>query len=562
MADVTPVHGPIGPQDPTGKKEKKAENPEKFQEEMKIQKVREIDPEQSKKRKRREEQEDEEVEEKPEPPAPTSNQNLEASPYEVQAAGTKRPPPTLGEAPSDPIPYAKTSVVSYSESEQAGGALQNEDDSFTQSLPPPPTAAPSSGGGDQPPPQDMAQGQPSPPPSQTPDMGGFEEPGFPAMPGEQAQTSQPQPSQQPSQTGQATQPQTTQGTQTTPSESSQDKQESQSSPGKKTPPVILPGTPLKKEDKAPPLKGSKAPPKPETPEPTKPSPQKPPSVRGEPTPSSSTPKEETRPAPAASQPSAPPVKPEGGTATPSTPTGLPTPPGPQESLAQKEGFFETFAKAEPAKEEKPAPAKTTKKEGKEEEEVAASGVGVPVLPAEKSESMQQEKHDTKHHDESISSQSGLPGTEAAPLLSGPVEGPLAPPPSAPAFTRLHPQILDLFERMTGVITVVQMQGKSETTIHLTSPQFASSVFFGSQIIIEEFSTAPKAYNVQLLGTAQAIKTFDENVEVLLNSFQTGNYNFKINRIETGLTPSEKPLFSRKEKISGEEKGQQEGEQQQ
>jgi hypothetical protein len=119
----------------------------------------------------------------------------------------------------------------------------------------------------------------------------------------------------------------------------------------------------------------------------------------------------------------------------------------------------------------------------------------------------------------------------------------------PPYAMMHPEVQELFDRMVGVMTVMNMSGLTETVITLNMPQFASSVFFGTQIIIHEFSSAPQAFNIQLNGTPQAVDLFQNNVEDLMAAFQSGNYNFRVNRLDTGYF-SEKPLFRRKEKAEG------------
>jgi hypothetical protein len=150
----------------------------------------------------------------------------------------------------------------------------------------------------------------------------------------------------------------------------------------------------------------------------------------------------------------------------------------------------------------------------------------------------------------------LPTIEELPTAMGqPTD--LAPAPDVPSaieplppYASLPSQVQELFDRMAGVMTVMQLSGMTETVITLNAPQFASSVFFGSQIIIQEFSTAPKAFNVQLNGQPQAVALFQEHTDDLMAAFQKGNYAFRINRLETGHQ-TDRPLFKRKESASGD-----------
>jgi hypothetical protein len=120
-------------------------------------------------------------------------------------------------------------------------------------------------------------------------------------------------------------------------------------------------------------------------------------------------------------------------------------------------------------------------------------------------------------------------------------------PIGSSYLSLPPQILDIFERMAGVMTVMTASGISETTIHLNAESFASSVFYGSQIIIKEYSTAPKEFNIQFNTTERAAPIFQAHVDDLLAAFQGGKYAFRVRRCETALLEREPFLFKRKEK---------------
>ncbi len=157
------------------------------------------------------------------------------------------------------------------------------------------------------------------------------------------------------------------------------------------------------------------------------------------------------------------------------------------------------------------------------------------------------------------SEAGLEGAgagaltpEALPTL--PTDLGAAPIATTP-YANLHPEVMNLFDRMVGVMTVMTMSGMTETVITLNAPQFASSVFFGTQIIIQEYSTAPMAFNIQINSTPQAMSLFQGNMNDLMAAFQYGKYNFRVNRLETGYLTEERPLFKRKESISGDQQDQ-------
>ncbi len=212
--------------------------------------------------------------------------------------------------------------------------------------------------------------------------------------------------------------------------------------------------------------------------------------------------------------------------------------------AETAGFFEQMGKDEGERE--------GRKQAKTPEELAQEAAiqGATPPPATPFAPSLDEKGGKKVEGKEISEEMAA----GAPLpVPGELPGLAAPPPppeALPSYANIPPQVMELFDRMVGVMTVMSMSGITETVITLNSPQFASSVFFGSQIIIQEYSTAPQAYNIQLNGTPQAVALFQGNADDLLAAFQAGNYNFRVNRLETGHL-TERPLFKRKEKAGGD-----------
>jgi hypothetical protein len=150
-------------------------------------------------------------------------------------------------------------------------------------------------------------------------------------------------------------------------------------------------------------------------------------------------------------------------------------------------------------------------------------------------------------------QQGSPATTPASTTLGPLF--IAPPPQvAPAYTLLNGEMLALFEKMVSQIFIMQANGLNETTIHLNTSEFSSSIFSGAQIVIREYSTAPLAFNIEFLGTAQNTLYFEQNIASLRAAFASEKRNYSIHRIDSRLQQKgEKPLFHRKEKTSDKEK---------
>jgi len=214
----------------------------------------------------------------------------------------------------------------------------------------------------------------------------------------------------------------------------------------------------------------------------------------------------------------------------------------QPAKEEKEKFFTEFTKLE-----------GKKPSGKPGVEEVISAEETPSIIAPSQPQMgkeEEEKEKGKSKEEKALEIAGVPETAAPPLAAFEVPAPAAP---LPSYVNLSPQVLEMFERMVGVMTVMVDTSIRETTVTLNAPQFASSVFYGSQIIIQEFSTAPHSYNIQFIGNSNAVALFQGNADDLLAAFQSGNYNFRVNRLEASLFPSERPLFKRKESISEEKK---------
>ncbi len=272
-----------------------------------------------------------------------------------------------------------------------------------------------------------------------------------------------------------------------------------------------------------------------------PSGKKPPSPPVGPPPTKKTPPFGMAPKPFAPQKKeAGPVKTEGGTTAAEMEE--------RESTAKVQdttGFFEQLGKEGEGGKKGMTPVKTPEEEEGEVQGVVPLGQPTPFAAGvEEKEGKKEEGKETPPEMGAAIPQ--IPGELPGALPSPPTPEPLSP------YAHLHPEVMELFDRMVGVMTVMSMSGLTETTFTLNSPQFASSVFFGTQIVIQEFSTAPQSFNIQLNGSPQAIALFQANTDDLMAAFQASNYNFRINRLETGYL-SDRPLFKRKEKAGENEK---------
>lgn len=110
----------------------------------------------------------------------------------------------------------------------------------------------------------------------------------------------------------------------------------------------------------------------------------------------------------------------------------------------------------------------------------------------------------------------------------------------------------LFEKMAGSMIVLSSSQESETSLFLDSPQFSSSVFYGTKITIKEFATAPKAFNVEISSSPLALMRIEMHKASLLEAFQKGDFNFSIGRFDLNLQDDDRPSFARKDPVSNEE----------
>lgn len=188
----------------------------------------------------------------------------------------------------------------------------------------------------------------------------------------------------------------------------------------------------------------------------------------------------------------------------------------------------------------------------------ASLTDVAGVPVSSNESSDKDTKDDSDQSQDIESMQAMQGNIQTPtpflLDTSSVAN------TAPAYTTLSPALLEMFDKMVGTISVLQeTQGERKTTVTLTSPNFSSSVFYGAEIVIEEdLQLAPGQYNIKLIGSPEAVNLFQSKQNDLMAAFQSGSYNFRVQRLETAIQRVDKPLFQRKDGVDNE--GSNEGDQ--
>lgn len=170
------------------------------------------------------------------------------------------------------------------------------------------------------------------------------------------------------------------------------------------------------------------------------------------------------------------------------------------------------------------------------------GLVAPAIPEEEMGMMGEGKKDKKDD---------FPFISADELTANlpPMEQPFAavtPPAEAPPYSQLSPQTYELFEKMVGTILVQTYSGDTSTTVTLNMP---NSIFNGAQVILDRYSTAPQAFNLQLVGTPQAVDAFNANMADLVAAFKQSQHAFEVNLLKPVLE-AKKPLIRRKGAAGG------------
>ncbi len=190
---------------------------------------------------------------------------------------------------------------------------------------------------------------------------------------------------------------------------------------------------------------------------------------------------------------------------------------------------EAIAPPQPIQEKESLPSRVEKKEtGKEKEATLPAGpsTATPLIAG---------LHDA-----------------AAPPTHAPAEAPSgAPSPFSTAYSRLHPEVLDVLDRLVGQIQVSLANGLQETRVTYSS-RIPSSVFNGSQIIVRRYASAADEFNVTIVADPRAAERLRAQLPDLRAALV--DPRFKVQRLEVVLPTetAEKGEFQRKEPLSGQE----------
>jgi len=179
-------------------------------------------------------------------------------------------------------------------------------------------------------------------------------------------------------------------------------------------------------------------------------------------------------------------------------------------------------------------------------EEAASLEGVPVPSSTeggKGEMGDQKKEDESSFIEANADTAGIP----LPTFENPIPA-VASAAEVPAYSKLSPEVHELFEKMGGVMLIQQDKGITTTTMNINMP---GSVFNGTQVVLSQYSTAPNSFNIQLIGNPESVKLFSQNLDGLKESFRQANFNFETNILKPIIATSRKaPHLIRRKGTAG------------
>lgn len=125
----------------------------------------------------------------------------------------------------------------------------------------------------------------------------------------------------------------------------------------------------------------------------------------------------------------------------------------------------------------------------------------------------------------------IEGIAAQPVLQS-VES--NPDVEMPTYSKLSPEVFDVFQRMVGLLTIQKYSGISTTTIEINNPE---SMFNSGKLVLEHYDTAPHAFNVEFQGSESQVNTFNENITDLLAAIQHAKLTYTVNIKRATLAPT-------------------------
>jgi hypothetical protein len=123
------------------------------------------------------------------------------------------------------------------------------------------------------------------------------------------------------------------------------------------------------------------------------------------------------------------------------------------------------------------------------------------------------------------------------------------------YHRLHPEMNQFFKELVSELVLLNSSGKSETMITIASPHLQTSPLYGMQILITEYSSAPKSFNVELYASPTALALVAPHIKEFTSTFDKNKFAFDIHRLELYHQEKE-PLLKKVESLlSDDEKSE-------
>jgi len=138
-----------------------------------------------------------------------------------------------------------------------------------------------------------------------------------------------------------------------------------------------------------------------------------------------------------------------------------------------------------------------------------------------------DKQDSKDKDSDTSKENVSAPAPVAPLATAEHVEALQQSP----FANMPKDVFELFEKMVGMMTMQQDQGKNTITLQLN---MKGSVFDKCELVIMHYDTAPHAYNVQFVGNPEGVERFAKNMQGLNNAITESKLNFTIHLLPPRL----------------------------
>ena len=119
--------------------------------------------------------------------------------------------------------------------------------------------------------------------------------------------------------------------------------------------------------------------------------------------------------------------------------------------------------------------------------------------------------------------------------------------SAPSsVSSITPETQKIFDKMCSEMVIMHTKASCKTTLILRSLSLRNSPLYGSKVTIEEFSTAPKLFNVTIQTKAPVMEAVNAQMAGFMNFLHSKELAFGINRMETVLLSEEDPFKKEKE----------------